>query len=143
MWGLPEDYAVFTADLGYEYLVFNGPVRKEDRVVKSYTAQADYCCMCAGTGRDDKGLVTKDRLINGYAEDWMVPVDGSQFPNRMVKSMTPRNTVPCMMHGQDRSIPQCAAIIYYRLDGGPPCPRPHACVRQATSFTCYVIKTSQ
>ena len=116
---LPEDELVFTSDLGLELIVFNGPVKREDRVLLNYTAMAGYCSMCAGTDRDDKRKVTKDALLTSFDDPWYEPGDGSALPNRMLRAMTPRNTVPCMMHGQNRGCPQVVAMIWYRLAGGP------------------------
>lgn len=54
---LPADEVVYTADLGLEYVVFNGPVADADRVTKSYLARVHFCTMCAGNGKDNVMLV--------------------------------------------------------------------------------------
>ena len=54
---LPQDEVVYTVDLGFAYIVFNGAVADEDRVTKSYLARVNFCTMCAGNGKDNVALV--------------------------------------------------------------------------------------
>lgn len=53
----PTDEVVYTADLGLEYVVFNGAVPESDRLTKSYLARVNFCTMCAGNGKDNVMLV--------------------------------------------------------------------------------------
>lgn len=57
MHSLPQDEVVYTADLGFAYIVFNGAVSDDDRVTKSYLARVNFCTMCAGNGNDNVALV--------------------------------------------------------------------------------------
>jgi len=64
---LPEDEVVYTTDLGFAYIVFNGSVPDEDRVTKSYLARVHFCTMCAGNGKDNVVLVCARPFLGGTA----------------------------------------------------------------------------
>ena len=67
--------------------------------------------------------VTCAYLKGSFDDDWWAPGSGHPFIHRMVRVLTPENTVPCAMHGQIRCPPRVLAIIWYALDGEPP-PQP-------------------
>lgn len=62
---LPPDEVVFTIDMGYNYLVFNGAVPykgpHDARITKSYKARVNFCTMCVGV-YDDNAKVVLSRL---------------------------------------------------------------------------------
>ena len=61
----PDDVA-FTTDLGFLYIVMNGPVTKSKpdlRVTKSFLARRRFCTMCAGEHDDSAILVSPDALV--------------------------------------------------------------------------------
>jgi hypothetical protein len=61
-----------------------------------------------------------ERLLGSFQEPWLVPSDGGPYIHRMIRSMTPRNTVPCHLHAQIRVTPRILALIWYRLEGVRP-----------------------
>ena len=124
--GEPADRVVYAMDMGNSLVMFNGPVPDEkpndQRVLQEFTGHDRYCYCCGQTGLDHKKKVTKDRLLASFDEGPYEPVEGSVYPHRMLRSMVPENSVPCVMHGQCRCPAQMLAIITYRLIGVPPPP---------------------
>ena len=56
---MDTDEGVYTVDLGFSQVVFNGPVAKDDRVLLAFTAMKDYCYACTGNGNDDRHKLTQ------------------------------------------------------------------------------------
>ena len=111
-------------DMGNAQIMFNGPVPGpgpvDQRVLIAATGDSKYCYACGDTGRDNRKLITKDRLIMSFEEKAWVPIDGSVYVFRMLRTMTPLNSVACVMHGPCRSTPPILAIITYHLIGALP-----------------------
>ena len=61
--------------------------------------------------------VTKVWLIASFEEPWWEPGWGTAYKNKMVRCMTPRNSVLCAMHCQIRCTPRTLSIIWYALAG--------------------------
>ena len=77
--------------------------------------------------------VTKDWLIHSFDVPWVQPGTGFPFVNRMIKHMTPQNSVPCIMHGQMRVTPRMLTIMWYGITGVHPGPHRRPAVSASSS----------